>query len=308
MPKDVYLQPDAPDPVLTDAVVLGLVQRHMSNAHAVTGVDESGGEARSYLVDDSLILKTQRPHRLRPRTSLAKEAAFLRHLAAFPAIPVPRVLGYEQTEGVEYLCMTRMPGDAVIRQTIAGPACTRVLHALGQVLHQIHRVPQEPLLESGRFPGDRNADDLCGRLAEAFDEVLALLQRADSVWSFDRPPPAVVETALAALPATTAFVALHSNPAPEHTFVDPATQTYTGTIDFGDAYISHPALDLRRWKDPADRESLLEGYLSVGSVDEAFMAVWRVTQVWADMLAIATAPAHREAAHAHLRQIMNVLA
>ena len=75
MPKDIYLQPDAPDPVLTDAVVLGLVQRHVPNAHAVTGVDESGGEARSYLVDASLILKTQRPHRLRPRTSLAKEAA-----------------------------------------------------------------------------------------------------------------------------------------------------------------------------------------------------------------------------------------
>jgi hygromycin-B 7''-O-kinase len=270
-------------------------------------VDESGGEARSYLVDDGIILKTQRPHRLRPRTSLAKEAAFLRHLAAFPEIPVPCVLGYGQTEEVEYLCMTRMPGDAVIRQAIAGRARARALHTLGQVLHQIHLVPLEPLRESGLFPGDRSADDLRGRLAEAFDEVLALLQRADSVWPFDREPYAVVETALAALPATTAFVALHSNPGPEHTFVDPETQTYTGTIDFGDAYISHPALDLRRWKNPVDRESLLEGYLSLGSVDEAFMAVWRVTQVWADMIVIATAPAHQEAAHVHLRQIMDAL-
>jgi aminoglycoside phosphotransferase (APT) family kinase protein len=307
MPKDVYLQPDAPDPVLTDAVVLGLVGRHVPSGRGVTGVDESGGEARSYLVDDDLVLKTQRPHRVRPRTSLAKEAAFLRHLAAFPAIPVPRVLGYGQTEGVEYLCMTRMPGDAVIRQTIAGVARARVLHALGQVLHQVHLVPQEPLVESALFPGDRTADDLRSRLAEAFYDVLVLLERADIVWPLDCPPHAVVETALAALPATTSFVALHSNPAPEHTFVDPATQTYTGTIDFGDAYSSHPALDLRRWKDPVDRDSLLEGYLSVGSVDEAFMAVWRVTQVWADMVAIATAPAHREGAHAHLRQIIDAL-
>lgn len=58
MPKDVYLQPDAPDPVLTDSVVLALVQRHVPDAHAVTSVDESGGEARSYRVDDDLILKT----------------------------------------------------------------------------------------------------------------------------------------------------------------------------------------------------------------------------------------------------------
>jgi hygromycin-B 7''-O-kinase len=307
MPKDVYLQPDAPDPVLTDAVVLSLAGRHVPSAHAVISVDESGGEARSYLVDDGLVLKTQRPHRLRPRTSLAKEAAFLRHLATVPAIPVPRVLGYGQTEGVEYLCMTRIPGDAVIRQTIASPARGRVLQALGQVLHQIHLVPQEPLVESGLFPGDRSAEDLRDRLAEAFDEVLALLQRAAPVWFLDRAPQAVVETALAALPATTAFVALHSNPGAEHTFVDPLTYTYTGTIDFGDAYISYPALDLRRWKDPADREALLAGYLAVGPVDATFMGVWRVTQIWADMVAIATAPGHREAAQAHLQRILDTL-
>ena len=307
MPKDIYLQPDAPDPVLPDAVVLGLVQRHVPNAHAVTGVDESGGEARTYLVDDGLILKTQRPHRLRPRTSLAKEAAFLRHLAAFPAIPVPRVLGYGHSEGIEHLCMTRMPGEAIIRQTVAGVARARVLEALGQVLHQIHMVPQEPLRESGLFPGDRTADNLRSRLAEAFDEVLALLQRADTVWSFDRAPHAVVESALAALPATTAFVALHSNPGAEHTFVDPVTHIYMGTIDFGDAYISHPALDLRRWKDPAAREALLAGYLSVDSVDESFMAVWRVTQMWADMIAIASAPEYRDAAHAHLQRMLDTV-
>jgi hygromycin-B 7''-O-kinase len=307
MPKDVYLQPDAPDPVLTDAMVLGLVQQHVPGAQAVTGVDESGGEARSYRVDDDLILKTQRPHRLRPRTSLAKEAAFLGHLAAFPAIPVPHVLGYGHAEGVEYLCMTRMPGDAVLRQTIAGPARAGLLQALGQVLHQIHMVPQAPLAASGRFPGDRTADDLRVRLGEAFDEVLAALERAGDVWQFPQSPRRVADAALVALPDTTTFVALHSNPGPEHTFADATTHTYTGTIDFGDAYISHPALDLRRWKDPADREALLKGYLAVGPVDEAFISVWRVTQVWADMAAIMSAPEHRAAAHAHLQQMLDAV-
>src|SRR4051794_11780705 len=178
MPNDVYLQPDAPDPVLADAVVLGLVQRHVPDAHAVTSVDESGGEARSYLVDDGLILKTQRPHRLRPRTSLAKEATFLTHLAAFPAIPVPRVLGYGHAEGVEYLCMTRMPGDAVIRQAITGSAGGGVPHALGRVLRQIHAGPQAPRAGSGRFPGDQPADDLRVRRGEACDEVRHRLRPA----------------------------------------------------------------------------------------------------------------------------------
>src|SRR5215212_4294005 len=142
MPKDIYLQPDAPDPVLTDAVVLGLVQRHVPDARAVTSVDESGGEARSYLVDDGIVLKTQRPHRLRPRTNLAKEATFLQHLATFPAIPVPRVLGYGQTEGIEYLCITRMPGDAVIGQRIVGAMRANVLQRLVHGLDEINAVAQ----------------------------------------------------------------------------------------------------------------------------------------------------------------------
>jgi hygromycin-B 7''-O-kinase len=304
MPKDVYMQPDAPDPVLGDDVVLALVRRHMPSAQAVTGVDESGGEARTYTIDDDLIFKTQRPHRLRPRTSLAKEAVFLRHLAAFPPILVPRVLGYGREESVEYLCMTRMPGASVTRQIIAGAARAGVLRALGQTLRQIHAVPQAPLATSGLFPGDQTAADLSARLTEAFDEVLVALQSAGDVWEFAHSPRVVAGAALAALPYTAAFVALHSNPGAEHTFADQVTQTYTGTIDFGDAYISHPALDLRRWKDPADREALLVGYLTAGPVDEAFMAVWRVTQIWADMATVATTPEHRDAAHAHLRRIL----
>jgi len=93
-------------------------------------------------------------------------------------------------------------------------------------------------------------------------------------------------------------------PAPEHTFVDPATGTYTGTIDFGDAYISHPALDLRRWRDPADREALFVGYVADAPVDDEFVAVWRVTQALADLAVIAAASEHREEATAHLDQLL----
>jgi hygromycin-B 7''-O-kinase len=241
MPKDVYLQPDAPDPVLDDALVLALVRRHVPDAQGVTGVDESGGEARTYAVDEQFILKTQRPHRLCPRTSLAKEATFLRHLAAVGDIPVPRVLGEGQDEPIEYLCLTRIPSAAVIQQSISGAARMGVLQDLGQVLRQIHSIPQESLLASGQCPIDRTAADLRARLAEAFDEVLAALERTGGVWTGAQPARAVAEAALAWLPHTTAFVALHSNPGAEHTFADPLTQTYTGTIDFGDAYISHPA-------------------------------------------------------------------
>src|SRR5918911_647121 len=104
-------RPDPRDPVLDSAVVLGLARRHLPCARAVTGVDETGGEARAYAIDQDFIFKTQRPHRVRPRTSLEKETFYLEQLASrAPELRVPRVLGYGREPGVEYLLMTRVPG------------------------------------------------------------------------------------------------------------------------------------------------------------------------------------------------------
>src|ERR671938_529371 len=106
--------PDPRDPVLDASVVLGLARRHLPSASAVTSVDETGGEARAYAIDQDYIFKTQRPHRVRPRTSLEKEAFHLDQLASrAPEISVPRVLGYGREGGVEYLLMTGMPGVAM---------------------------------------------------------------------------------------------------------------------------------------------------------------------------------------------------
>ncbi len=304
MPKDIYLQPDAPDPVLDEATVLALARRHVPGARAVRAVDETGGEARAYAVDEGVVVKTQRPHRLRARTSQEKEAFFLGQLARFPDIPAPRVLGYGRERGVEYTCLTRMPGVAVRRATVVGAARAAMLRDLGRTLRRIHGIPQGEILASGLFPGDRSPDDLRARLAEAFDDAVGAVRAASDAWGLATGPDEVARRALAALPASDVRVALHSNPAPEHTFVDPATGAYTGTIDFGDAYIGHPALDLRRWRDPADREALFAGYGAEAPVDDEFVAVWRVAQALADLAAIAAAPAHREAPTAHLDRLL----
>ena len=91
MPKDFYIQPDEVDRVLASDEVLELVHRHVPGANAVRAVDETGGEARTYLIDDDLLLKQQRPHRVRPRTCLRKEVVFLQQLDGVEGISVPRV-------------------------------------------------------------------------------------------------------------------------------------------------------------------------------------------------------------------------
>lgn len=93
--REVYSQPDAPDPVLDSKTVLRLVRHHYASAQAVTSVDESGGEARTYLIDNKYIFKTQRPHRLRLRTSQKKVSFFLTKLAA----PSPDALDMRQSRG-----------------------------------------------------------------------------------------------------------------------------------------------------------------------------------------------------------------
>lgn len=287
MAKDVYLQPDAPDPIHNDQVVLAIVRKHVPDAKAVTGVDESGGEARTYAVDDHIILKVQRPQQLRPRTSLEKEAFFLNQLAFDEWISVPKVQGYGRDNGIEYTVLTRMPGVAVANTTLVGEVRKETLYSLGQTLRRIHLVSQEPFLQSGHFPGDTNFGEVKIRFEESFEGLVDRIRNKEVPWSLQLTPEQVAEKALAALPYSDERVSLHSNPGPTHTFVDSSTGQFSGLIDFGDAYISHPALDLWRWNLPEDRHAVLKGYTSCQAVNDGFLGTWKVVMILSDMMAIA---------------------
>lgn len=293
-PPDTYSQPNAPDPVLDSTTVLRIVRRHVPRAAAVTNVDETGGEARVYMVDDDLVLKTQRPQQLRVRTSLEKEVAFLNALAGEPGVTVPRVLGYGREDGVEYMCMTRMPGVAARTVSIDGNVRIELLHALGAMLRRIHSIPQRQLFDNPRFLGPRTAEAFEESLGAGFDRAVQRIERSPGVWRLTDPPRALADRVLARSGDTT-LAALHSNPGPEHVFVDPRTLRMTGLIDFGDAYIAHPAFDMR-WPGADDRDALLAGYTGEQALSEAFLVTWRTVLVLADMTSIATRPDRREAA------------
>ncbi len=301
----MYFQPEAPDPVLADDVVLSLVRRHVPGATAVRSVDESGGEARTYAVDADVILKVQRPMQLRTGTSLEREAVFLRHLAqADPGVPVPRILGHGWSGPmVEYTVLTRMPGSAMRRVTLDRAAREGVLTALGATLRRIHRVPQDPLADSDLFPGDRGLPDLQGRMGEAFAGIAERLGRSRHPWTFPEPLEAIGSAVMRSMPRGEARVALHSNPGPEHAFIDPDGGRFRGLIDFGDAYISHPALDLRRWAGPGDRDAIFAGYTAREPVTPGFLAVWRAVCMLWDASAIA-AGGDAAAVATDLRQLL----
>jgi aminoglycoside phosphotransferase len=270
----------------------------------VSGIDESGGEARVYALDDTLMLKTQRPQRLRPRTSLEKEVWFLRRLADEGIAAAPRVLGYGHEEGVEYICMTRVPGVALRQARIDDADRAETLRYLGRMLRRIHQLPTAPFVGSALFPADRSASDLIARIEAGFAQAVEAIHAFDRAWSVELSPEEAAAAAVRAVPAAEERVALHSNPGPEHVFVDAASGRFSGLIDFGDAYISHPALDLRPWRLARDRSAVLEGYQAEGEVSDSFLAVWRVARLLGEMMAIARGRQDPATTEATLREVL----
>jgi len=309
---DVYSQPDAPDPVLPIDLVRELARPHLPDGVRLDGgmaVDESGGEARVYLFDGSapagVAVKTQRPHRLRPRTSLRKEAALLAALADPLAGRIPAVHGYDRVDTdagpVELIVMSRVPGRAVGQRHFPPPSRLELFGAVADVLRIVHGLDARSLQSDGTLPTVDGAAALRARLEPNFADLVERLADRPDRWPLEVAPDRVAARALAALPVRLDHrpVPLHSNPGPPHVFTD-EDGGFTGLIDFGDAYAAHPALDLRSWPDPADRRLLREAYLDGQTPDAEWDAVWTVAMVYADMGAVSEPGPHAAPAAADL--------
>lgn len=272
--KDVYVQPEVSDEVWNDNLILELVSEFVPSVKKVLGIDETGGEARTYAVDDNIIIKTQRPNRLRPRTNLEKEAFMLRQIEKESDINVPRVLGYTKRNNlIECIVMTRMPGDSIKRTEMREKELTEALIIHGKTLNKLHSINQEPFIESGLFPYDKTSDNVKQRFLYRFNLVLDSIEKNLKASEVRSARNIGIEI-IAQIPDRLNMVALHSNPYKEHTFIN-ADKTYSGIIDFGDAYISHPVNDMRRWSFK-ERRYLLDGYTSVGSICNDFMPMWNI--------------------------------
>jgi aminoglycoside phosphotransferase (APT) family kinase protein len=201
--------------------------------------------------------------------------------------------------------MTRMPGVAMRHVKIEGAARTALLRQLGASLRAIHELDPRPFRESGLFPGDADASGVRSRLQSELERAVEAASAQRSAWNLPVSPEdaaARVQPDLATIENEP--VPLHSNPGPEHVFVDPETLRFTGVIDFGDAYLSHPALDFRRWAQPADRLSLMVGYADDKQLSDTFQANWRAISVTMLMLDFALRPGRRPESLDGLRSLL----
>jgi hygromycin-B 7''-O-kinase len=312
MAKDYFFQSAAPDPVLDHSTVLDIVRRHAPSAQAYVAVDENGGEARTYAIDSDLILKVQRPNRLRPRTSLRKERFFLEQLACVEGVRVPQVIGGGVlAPEIEYTLMSRMPGVAIEFASLTGERRRAALFDLGSMLRRIHAIPQQALFERRLIPGDHTPADAqwrMGNLLEEAAEAIDAHAATSDIWPLRQNARDIARRAMWALPDAEMCLALHSNPGPEHVFVDKHSLNLTGIIDFGDAYFGHPVHDLRRFRCPDDRAAIFAGYTADAPVSASFAETWRVACILADLLAVANNPECHAAALAELETLSKDLA
>jgi len=274
MITDIYYQRGAPDPVLEKEFVMNIVRQYVPDAKKVTDIDETGGEARTYAVDNNIILKVQRPQQLRLSTSLEREAFFIKQLENIEGISVPTILGHGKQETVEYTVMTRMPGLAVRYSNISGEQREKMLFELGKMLYLIHNVDIQPFYDSGLFPDiDKNVDDVKQRLKAHFDWGLSRLSEKLTKAEIDKANAAAADELSKITEAR--IVPIHANPSSTHTFVK-SNNRFSGLIDFGDAYISHPICDMRRWG-LNERQPLFDGYMSSGKATKDIAVVYEAT-------------------------------
>jgi aminoglycoside phosphotransferase (APT) family kinase protein len=215
------------------------------------------------------------------------------------------VLGCGQVEGIEYLCLTRVAGVASRDAELSAEQRSELLRTLGEVLRTLHGIDQSRLRASDLMPGDNRPADLPQRFQDAFGRLAEALV-ADDTWRGDLDIRQLANRLIDRLPNDAQPVALHSNPGPEHLFVDQATGRFSGLIDFGDAYRSHPALDLRPWRRTADVADILSGYRVGGPLPGGFEQVVSTTLIMAELGQVARGGQDSRAAAARVRELLSI--
>src|SRR5205807_1478395 len=109
------------------------------------------------------------------------------------------------------------------------------LFDLGRLLRRIHNLDLADLQGSGLFPGDGTAAEALTRIEDQLRHVAEAMAASEAGADL---PNRVMGLMDGLQPDQ--LVALHSNPGPEHVFLDPPTLMLNGIIDFGDAFVSHP--------------------------------------------------------------------
>jgi aminoglycoside phosphotransferase (APT) family kinase protein len=163
------------------------------------------------------------------------EARLLALLAARSPLPVPHVVRLVSDDVME---MERVPGTPLVRHlplTSAGEV-RRLAQALGGFVASLSRVSRrdvQDLVPVEQPSLEEHRDEVAELSLARYSELTAVQRRAVAAFLAEDCPPSPAQLFLA-----------HSDLGAEHVFVTGMPRHITGVIDWSDAAIADPALDL----------------------------------------------------------------
>ena len=186
-----------------------------------------------WAVDDDLVLRVVKdPDPTVRRTTVERDVALLEFAGRHSTLPPPRVVAAAPEAGA--LLTTRIPGVAAVEAgRLDAAALADDLAAFLSGLHGVDPVLAGEVVAPEPDPAEVWLEQVGEEYAEVADDVDADLRAPVEAFLAASPPPPARD-----------LVFCHNDVRDDHVMVDPASGRVTGIIDWGDAVLGDPALDL----------------------------------------------------------------
>jgi aminoglycoside phosphotransferase (APT) family kinase protein len=237
--------------VLPEASLRALAARLSDDPTAPVGFLGEGWDNVVWSVGDGLVLRVRKHGSVQERAVAVQHDVDLLHFAArHSTVPAPVVVSVAPLDGA--VLTTRVPG---VPASAAHPDLPALAGAVATLLTALHSVPLEEVAEVVA-PDPDPAEEWLRQIAAEYAEA-----REHCPPDLHRP----VEEFLDAVPPAPAsrLVFCHNDVRDDHLMVDPGSGAVTGLIDWGDAVLGDPALDLATVLTdfgPETYERVLAGY------------------------------------------------
>jgi aminoglycoside phosphotransferase (APT) family kinase protein len=218
--------------VLPEASLRALAARLSGDPTAPVAYLGEGWDNVVWSVGDHLVLRVRKEGSAQERALAVQHDVDLLHFAArWSPVAAPEVVSVAPFDGA--LLTTRLPGVPAVD---GAPDLAALAEALAALLNALHSVPPDVAAEVVEPDPDPAAEwlrQIGEEYAEARDGCPADLRPGIEHFLATAPPA-----------AASRLVFCHNDVRDYHVLVDPASGAVTGLIDWSDAVLGDPALDL----------------------------------------------------------------
>ena len=198
---------------------------------------EEGWDSSVFEIDDEWIVRV--PRREEVRGWIRREAVLLPVLAPALPVPVPRFEAVEDAGPIFFVAYRKLDGGPLDSRACRGAQGAALAARLGSFLTVLHTFPRANAIQAGLADADSSEwlEQQRGLAARCERDVMPLLDPDER-----RRARAVFDAFLSSWDRSVDLVLVHADLGPAH--ILRRGSTVSGVIDWSDARLGDPALDL----------------------------------------------------------------